>query len=71
MSAPRPRHQRKRRSASNATCTRCGTWAQKRPHPYARRWCTEWRLPDGTYVDNYDGQPTPPCQPRAETGATA
>ncbi|TKK86452.1 hypothetical protein FDA94_21800 [Herbidospora galbida] len=54
----------------HATCRRCGTRAQKRPSPYGRRWWTEWRLPDGTTRDNYNGQPTPPCQPTEEdTGA--
>ncbi|MBA9003469.1 hypothetical protein HNR21_002351 [Actinomadura cellulosilytica] len=59
----RPRHKWQRRDAYNATCERCGTHAQKRPSPYGRRWFTEWRLPDGTYVNNYDGRPAPPCQP--------
>lgn len=37
--------------------------ALKRPHPYERRWFTEWRLPDGSYVNSYDGGRTPPCEP--------
>lgn len=62
MSTPRtPRHKWHRHDAYNATCERCGTHAQKRPSPYGRRWFTEWRLPDGTYVNNYDGRRTPPC----------
>ncbi|GII01742.1 hypothetical protein [Planobispora takensis] len=63
MTAPTAsrRHRWTRRDAYNATCTECGTHAQKRPSPYGRRWFTEWRLPDGTYTDNYDGGKTPPC----------
>ena len=57
------RHSWERRDAHNARCRRCGTFAQKRPHPHARRWFTEWHLPDGTYTNNYDGGPTPPCTP--------
>jgi hypothetical protein len=52
----------------NATCVKCGTKAQKRPHPYARYWFTEWHLPDGSYTTNYNGEPTPPCPP-IEPGA--
>jgi hypothetical protein len=61
------RHSWNRSDDHNATCRRCGTHAQKRPHPYGRRWWTEWRLPDGSYVDNYNGEPTPPCQPTGRT----
>ena len=57
------RHRWNRKDAHNATCERCGTHAQKRPSPYGRRWWTEWRLPDGSYVDNYSGGGTPPCPP--------
>lgn len=44
------RHRWNRKDDHNATCERCGTHAQKRPSPYGRRWWTEWRLPDGSYV---------------------
>lgn len=57
------RHRWNRKDDHNATCERCGTHAQKRPSPYGRRWWTEWRLPDGSYVNNYNGEPTPPCTP--------
>lgn len=50
------------------TCKVCGTTAEKRPSPYERRWWTEWRLPDGSYVNNYDGSGTPPCPGAPETG---
>ncbi|MEV7229701.1 hypothetical protein AB0M79_22140 [Polymorphospora sp. NPDC051019] len=66
----KPRHRWQRRDPHNAHCITCGIWAQKRPHPYSRRWWTEWRLPDGTYRDNYNGGPTPPCQVDTE-GAPA
>ena len=57
------RHRWNHKDAHNATCEHCGTHAQKRPSPYGRRWWTEWRLPDGTYVNNYNGERTPPCPP--------
>lgn len=57
------RHKWQHHDDYNSTCTRCGTRAQKRPSPYERRWFTEWRLPDGTSVNNYGGGRTPPCQP--------
>ncbi|WP_157641376.1 hypothetical protein [Longispora albida] len=49
------------RGRYNAHCQMCGTWAQRRPSPYERRWFTEWRLPDGTWRDNYNGEPAPSC----------
>ena len=56
------RHRWQRRDAYNARCLTCGMTAQKRPSPYGRRhWFTEWHLPDGSYRDNYNGRPTPPC----------
>jgi hypothetical protein len=61
------RHSWNHRDKHNKTCTRCGTWAQKRPSPHGRRWFTEWRLPDGTYVNNYAGGKTPPCIPAPAT----
>jgi len=63
MTAPAARHQWDHRDKYNAVCLNCGTWAQKRPHPHGRRWFTEWRLPDGTYVGDYNDGKTPPCQP--------
>ncbi|ROP31443.1 hypothetical protein [Couchioplanes caeruleus] len=57
------RHRWEHRDAYNAHCVHCGTWAQKRPSPYGRHWFTEWRLPDGSYCDNYHGERTPPCEP--------
>jgi hypothetical protein len=57
------RHHWEHRDRHNARCTKCGTTAQKRPHPYERHWFTEWHLPDGTYTNNYEGGPTPPCEP--------
>jgi hypothetical protein len=56
------RHRWEHRDRHNARCLNCGTTAQKRPHPYGRHWFTEWHLPDGTYTNNYQGEPTPPCQ---------
>lgn len=57
------RHRWQHHDGYNATCIRCGTKAQKRPHPYARYWFTEWQLPDGSYTTNFNGEPTPPCSP--------
>ena len=63
------RHKWDRRDKHNKVCTVCGTWAQQRPHPYERRWFTEWRLPDGSYTDNLWGGKTPPCEPAANAGS--
>lgn len=54
-------HRWEHRDRYNAHCLACGTWQQRRPDPHGARWFTEWRLPDGTYMDNYNGATTPPC----------
>jgi hypothetical protein len=64
------RHSWNHTDRHNATCTKCGTTAQRRPHPYERRWFTEWHLPNGTYTNNYEGEPTPPCEIAAATEET-
>jgi len=63
MTTPALRHKWHHRDEHNKTCARCGTQAQQRPDPHSRRWFTEWRLPDGSYVNNYAGGKTPPCEP--------
>lgn len=71
MSGPtQQRHRWTHHDAYSATCRRCGTTALKRPHPYRRHWFTEWHLPDGTYISNYNGEPTPPCAESAEPLST-
>ena len=66
-----PRHKWERRDSRSKECTRCGTLARQLPHPGERRWYTEWRLPDGSVVDNYWGGEVPPCKPAGETAGTA
>jgi hypothetical protein len=63
------RHRWAHHGAYSSTCLNCGTTALKRPHPYGRYWFTEWHLPDGTFVSNYNGEPTPPCPGHAESAA--
>jgi hypothetical protein len=65
------RHRWMHHDSYNSTCVKCGTKALKRPHPYARYWFTEWHLPDGSYTNNYNGEPTPPCPPMPATGEPA
>lgn len=59
----RQRHRWIHHDVYTATCAKCGTKALKRPHPYRRYWFTEWHLPDGSYITNYNGDPTPPTPP--------
>ena len=63
------RHRWHHTDRHNARCERCGISALKRPHPHERRWFTEWRLADGSYLDNYNGRATPPCTPVAAAPA--
>lgn len=67
--SPVQRHRWTHHDKYNSTCQRCQMRAQKRPSPYGRHWWTEWRLPDGTSCNNYNGEPTPPCRPATGTPA--
>lgn len=59
--APSKRHKWNHENKETSVCAVCGTRAHRRPDPNSRRWFTEWRLPDGTFVNNYAGGKTPPC----------
>lgn len=61
------RHRWQHLDKYRSICRRCDTYALKRPHPHGQRWFTEWTLPDGTCVNNFDGQPTPACPGPRET----
>jgi len=65
------RYKWERRDKNNKTCTVCGSGRCCVQVPHRARWFTEWRLPDGSYVDNYWGGSTPPCEPPTVTAAEA
>jgi len=59
------RHSWDPRTEYRKVCRKCGMEALRRPHPYGRRWFTEWTL-NGKSTDSYNGGKTPPCEPPEE-----
>lgn len=49
-------------------CTGCDLLAIRRPHPYARRWFTEWTRGEQSW-NTLQGDRTPPCEPAAVPSA--
>ncbi|MGP3979474.1 hypothetical protein [Streptomyces sp. KR80] len=61
------RHSWEHKHAHRKVCRHCGLLADQRPHPYARRWWTEWTL-NGRCWNTLNGDKTPPCPPVPREG---
>ncbi|WP_333745522.1 hypothetical protein [Streptomyces sp. IBSBF 2950] len=61
------RHRWDKASDYRKRCKDCGMHALRRPHPYGRRWWTEWTLGERNW-NTLQGDKTPPCQPTDADG---
>lgn len=59
------RHSWEHKHKHRKVCRNCGLLADQRPHPYGRRWWTEWSRGD-QYWNTLQGDKTPPCTPTGE-----
>jgi hypothetical protein len=61
---PPKRHRWEKINDYRKRCQDCDMLADRRPHPYGRRWWTEWTLGDKSW-NTLQGDTTPPCEPAA------
>lgn len=59
---PVQRHRWEKTGKYSKRCLGCGLHALQRPHPYARRWWTEWTRGE-EYWNTLQGDKAPPCTP--------